>query len=220
MHAQLARRAEMLASGRRHLGWKVGFGSAAAMQRLGLAAPLVGFLTDGSRLETGATCRIAGWTRAVLEPEIAAYVGRDVPPGADRRAVLEAISALGVAIEVADSDPAVQDVEAILAGDIFHRFVVLGPPDATRAGGSAEGVTVRVVRDGNEVASTESPEANTGRLGDVLASVAATLHDHGLGLRRGDVVITGSTVPPIEVHAGEKLRVEMQPLGALELDFA
>ncbi len=72
MHAQLARRAEMLASGRRHLGWKVGFGSAAAMQRLGLAAPLVGFLTDGSRLESGAACRIAGWTRAVLEPEIAA----------------------------------------------------------------------------------------------------------------------------------------------------
>ncbi len=208
MRAQLARRGELLASGRRHLGWKLGFGSPAAMQRLGTTAPLVGFMTDGSLLPSGATCSIAGWKRAMLEPEIAAHIGDG-----------GVIAALGVAIEIADLDPDVQDVESVLAGDIFHRHVLLGPPDSTRSGGSVEGIAARVLRDGVEMASTSEPESLTGRISDNLASAATTLESLGLGLRPGDVVILGSMVPPIPVEPGQSIRVEVDPLGALEVRF-
>ncbi len=209
MRAQLARRRELLASGRRHLGWKMGFGSAAAMERLGTRAPLVGFLTDASLLRSGAACSLAGWKRATLEPEIAAYIGDG-----------GAIAALGAAIELVDPDPDVRDVEAILAGDIFHRHVLLGPRDAARAGGSAAGISVRVLRDGEEIAATSDPEALTGRVADVLRSASATLDAHGEQLRAGDVVILGSTVAPIPVESGQHVRVEIEPLGVLEVRFA
>lgn len=208
MRAQLARRSAMLASGRRHLGWKLGFGPAAAMQRLGTTAPLVGFLTDGSLLESGTTCSIAGWKRAMLEPEIAAHIGGEGQ-----------IAALGVAIEIADLDPDVQDVEAILAGDIFHRHVLLGPPVSSRAGGSAKGITARVLRDGEEIASTAEPEALTGRVTDIVPAAQATLERYGFGLVAGDVVILGSVVPPIQVAAGQAVRVDITPLGGLEVRF-
>lgn len=220
MRAQLARRSELLAAGRRHLGWKVGFGSPAAMRRLGTRAPLIGFMTDLSRLESGATCSLAGWTRAVLEPEIACYMGADLAAGADAARVRDAVAALGAAMEIADLDASVTDAESILATDIFHRHVVLGPPDASRAGGSVAGVTARVTRDGEEIAASDDPEALTGTLTDIIRSVAATLETQGMALRRGDVVIMGSLVPPIEVHAGERLRAQISPLGALEVRFA
>jgi 2-keto-4-pentenoate hydratase len=44
MTAQLAKRRERMAAGEKPLGWKLGFGAPAAMQRLGLAAPLIGYL--------------------------------------------------------------------------------------------------------------------------------------------------------------------------------
>ena len=208
MRAQLARREAMLASGRRHLGWKLGFGSPAAMQRLGTNAPLVGFLTDQSVLRSGAACGIGGWKRAMLEPEIAAHIG---PAGT--------IEGLGAAIELADLDADIQDVESILAGDIFHRHVLLGPPDVSRAGGSVAGITARVTRDGEEIASTSELEALTGRVVENVRSAAATLERYGLSLSAGDVIILGSVVPPIQVAAGQTIRVQIAPLGELEVRF-
>jgi 2-keto-4-pentenoate hydratase len=220
MRALVARRAALLGAGRRHLGWKVGFGSAAAMQRLGTRAPLVGFLTDLSVLASGSTCSIAGWARAMLEPEVAAYVGKDVPEGAGPAEIRQAVAALGAAVELADLDPAVEGVESILAGNIYHRHVLLAPPDRGRAGGSMAGIAARVLRDGEQIAATADPEGLPGRLTEVLGSVAATLAGQGLGLRAGDVVIMGSLVPPIEVKAGQQLRAEIMPLGVLEVGFA
>src|SRR5437879_3115505 len=104
MRALLELRRARLAQGERPLGWKVGFGTAAAKAQLGIAAPLVGFLTDAVLLDNGSTCSLAGWTKPMLEAEIAAYVGAD-----------GSIAGLGAAIELADIDLPPADPEAMLA---------------------------------------------------------------------------------------------------------
>src|SRR3981081_3045464 len=71
MAAQLARRAKLLDSGVRHLGWKAGFASAPARERFGTTGPLVGFLTDRGLLRSGSSITVDGWTQPVLEAEIA-----------------------------------------------------------------------------------------------------------------------------------------------------
>jgi 2-keto-4-pentenoate hydratase len=218
MAAQLALRRELLSSGAKHLGWKVGFGTKAAMERLGTQRPLFGFLTDRGLLHPGATVSVAGWTRAVFEPEIAVHLGSDVPAGATGAAVRAAIAGLGPAVELADSDPAVQDVEKILSGDIFHRHMLLGPVDESRAGGSVTGIETRVSRDGEEIAKALDASA-PGNLVAILQALAALLGDNNEALRAGDVVISGSLVPPIEVGPGQALRAEINPLGSLEVRF-
>src|SRR5512146_2855968 len=84
MTAQFERRRERIAAGEKPIGWKVGFGAPAAMQRLAIRAPLIGFLMDRAHLSPGAMISLAGWKKPAVEPEIAVHVGSDLPGGADR----------------------------------------------------------------------------------------------------------------------------------------
>jgi 2-keto-4-pentenoate hydratase len=52
----------------------------------------------------------------------------------------------------------------------------------------------------------------------VLQALADVLEANGEALRAGDVVITGSVVPPIEVAPAEELRVETT-LGGIGVRF-
>jgi 2-keto-4-pentenoate hydratase len=179
------------------IGWKVGFGSPAALARLRIERPLVAPLPGSGRLPDGAVVSVAGWKAAVLEAEVAVWVGQG----------------LGVAIELADVEFPPDDVERILASGIYHRHVVLGPPVAS----TLAGVTARVTCDGEEVASTDRLTALTGELEEVLEAVRITA---GRELRKGEVVIAGSVVPPLPVAGGQAWRVELARLGALELTIA
>jgi 2-keto-4-pentenoate hydratase len=58
MTALLAKRRACIAAGEKPLGWKVDLGAAATMQKLGLTAPLVGFLMQGALLPSGSTVSI------------------------------------------------------------------------------------------------------------------------------------------------------------------
>jgi 2-keto-4-pentenoate hydratase len=189
------------------------------MDRMGISAPLFGFMTDRSLLKTGSSLSIAGWTRAVIEPEVAVHLGKNVPAGSDVATVRAAIAGLGPAVEVADLDPDVQDVEGILSGDIFHRHVLLGPVDGTRAGGSLAGLAARVFRDGEKIAGAAGPADFPGDTVVILQALAEALEANGEALKAGDVVITGSLVPPVKVGPGQVIRAEISPLGEIEVRF-
>jgi 2-keto-4-pentenoate hydratase len=215
MEAQLAERERRVAIGETPLGWKVGFGSAKAMKSLAIAAPLVGFLTDRSPLEPGASALVGEWTRPVLEPEIAVRVGTDLAPGGGLEAAAEAIRAIGPAYELVDVDPPPGDVVAILAGNIFHRHVVIDPEaeiEPERFG------TLRalVVCNGDERRISD-PQAATGELVGVVRHVADLLGEFGRSLRAGELVICGSIVPPIAVAAGDVVAYRLDPVGAISL---
>ena len=192
-----------------HRGWKAGFGSPSALASLSTDRPLVGFRTEDRVLPDGASVEVSGWRKPLLEAEVAARLATDLGPGATSRDALAAVGGWSVAIELADLDRTPDDVEEVLAGNIFHRHVLLGPVVATRP----DPLAFVLTRDGAEAARTASPEALTGELGSVLASMAATLAACGAGMRAGDVVITGSVVPPVPVADGGRWLVEAEGLG-------
>ena len=220
MQMQLSRRREHLARGEQSLGWKVGFGAPAAMEKLGINAPLIGFLTDRALVASGATLSLANWKKPLAEPEIAVHMGSDLPAGADRNAVKRAINGIGPAIELADLDRPPDDVEQILAGNIYQRHVILGPCDTSRAGCVLDGLTGRVIRNGAETARTSDPQANTGNLIAIVRHVADVLAACGEQLRAGQIIITGSIVPPLWVEAGEAVDFQLDPLGGVSVRFA
>jgi 2-keto-4-pentenoate hydratase len=218
MTEQLARRRARLAAGEKPLGWKVGFGAPAMMEKFGITAPLVGFLMQRAVIPSGGTASLAGWVKPVAEPEIAVHIGRDLPGGGDRAAAAAAIAALAPAIELADADLPFEDPEAILKGNIFQRHVVLG--EASRAGGSTAGLTARVFRRDAEVAQTSDPEAATGKVVDIVRHAADLLAAFGEGLSAGDIVICGSVVPPILVEADERaVAYALEPVGRVSVAF-
>jgi 2-keto-4-pentenoate hydratase len=221
MPAQLAKRRARIAAGEKPLGWKLGLGAPATMQKLGLQAPLVGFLMQRSLLLSGSTVSLAGWTKPLGEPEIAVRMMRDLPGGATADDALSAIKDIFPAIELVDFDPVPtpDNLDAVLEGDVYHRHVVLC--GNTRAGGATSGLTSRLFRRGNEASHTTDPEALTGKLPDIVAHVANTLAAFGEKLSAGDVVIGGSIVPPVAIEADEtEFGHVLDPIGEVSVSFS
>jgi 2-keto-4-pentenoate hydratase len=216
MARQIALRQARLAAGAKIAGWKVGFGAPAAKEKLRLAKPLVGFLLDKALLPNNCEVSLRGWQKPVAEPEIAVYLGRDIAAGADEQTARVAITALGPAIEFADIDCAMDDVEAILAGDIFQRHVVLGSRDTTRAGGRLQGLTAHVTRSGNDVPVPSDLEINTGRIVEILRHVADVVAASGERLRGGQFIIAGSLTPPLFLDPRDHaLSFTLEPIGTV-----
>jgi 2-keto-4-pentenoate hydratase len=221
MPAQLAKRRARIAAGEKPLGWKVGLGSPTSLQKVGLKAPLVGFLMQRGLLLSGSTASLAGWVRPVAEPELCVRMMSDLGGGATSDTAIAAIKEIFPAIELADMDPvaSVDNFDAVLEANIFQRHVILC--GNTRFGGSTAGLTSRVIRRGAEVAATSDLEALTGKLGDIVAHVANTLAAFGEKLAAGDVIITGSITPPIMLEADETaLSHAVDPIGEVSVNFA
>ena len=201
MRGLLARRDAELAAGAEPVGWKVGFNFPQVRERLGLDGPVAGSLTSATLLEAGEPVSIAGWRAPLLEPEVAVQVGERGEA-----------AALAAAAELVDVDLPFEDVEAILARNVFHRGVLLGAPrDPDLAG-----FRCRVERNGEPAAETDEIEDPA----TTLAQVRAFLERHGARLAPGEHVIAGSLTPPVPVAPGDRVRVTIEPLGSLELRFS
>ncbi|HWI21226.1 MAG TPA: fumarylacetoacetate hydrolase family protein [Baekduia sp.] len=202
-------RARTIAAGATQIGWKIGFGSAALMESLGTTGALVGFLTSASVVTDGDEVSIGGWTAPRLEPELAVRLGSDVSVGADRAVLQASIEALAPAIELVDLDLPPSDLPGVVAGNIFHRHVVLG--EFVTGASLPERVEVR--RNGELRAVAEDPAALPGETIALIGHVADSLHARGEQLRAGEIIITGSTTPLLEIAAGEDYEVTIPGLG-------
>jgi 2-keto-4-pentenoate hydratase len=220
MPAQLAKRRARIAAGERPLGWKVGLGAPAAMARLGLQAPVVGFLMQRALLLSGSTVSLAGYLKPVAEAEIAVRMMNDLGGGATAESALAAVKEIFPAIELADLDPAPtpDNLDVVLEGDVYQRHVILC--GNTRFGGSTAGLTSRLIRRGVQAANTTDPEALTGKLPDIVAHVANTLAAYGEKLSAGDIIITGSITPPIIIEPDEEaIGHALDPIGDVSVAF-
>jgi 2-keto-4-pentenoate hydratase len=220
LEAQFARRGELIADGERSIGWKIAFGAPAARERLNLEIPLIGFLLRRGLVLSGAEVSLVGWQKPVAEPEVAIHMVRDVAPGADRDTVKAAIGGIGPAIELADFQFPPEQIERLLANNVFQRHVILGPRDDTRNGCRLDGLTARLKRNGTEVATTTDIEASTGDLVDLVRHVANLLGEFGEKLHAGEFIISGSVLPPVHLEPSDReVLFELDPVGAASARF-
>ena len=221
MAAQLAKRRARIAVGEKPIGWKVGLGAPATMQKLGLTAPIIGFLMQRAQIASGGTASLKGYVKPVAEPEICVRMAHDLQPGASADQAAAAVKEIFPAIELADLDPAPSpdNLDAVLEGDIFQRHVILCTD--TRRGIGTSGLTSRVVRRGAETNVTTDPEALTGKLPSIVAHVASTLAAFGEKLSADDVIITGSITPPLMIEPDEaELTHVLEPIGQVSVRFS
>jgi len=195
METQLRLRQERLNMGDKLIGWKVGFGTSASQERLRINTPLVGFLTEKALLPSGANVSIDGWVKPAVECEIAVYIGTDLAEVVDRESTRAAIAALGPAFELADVHFPPDDVDMVLADNIYNRHVILGRADPSRAGCVLDGLEAHIYRNGDEVARTADLQALTGDVVDIVSHVAKLLFSLGERLSAGEFIIAGTIVP-------------------------
>ncbi|MGH2716249.1 MAG: fumarylacetoacetate hydrolase family protein [Thermoleophilaceae bacterium] len=201
--ALLLRRRKILSRGAEAVGWKIGFNVPEIQQRLGIDRPLAGFLTSDGLLEDGAEWSLSDDGEVVVESEVAVELGEDA----------RSIVALLPALELADPPDLSQDVETILAGNIFHRAVAFGPRVETDAPGSG-----RILVNGEEQHSL-SAEHTRARLHEMVDAIARRLADANETLQPGDRIITGVLAPPHKAQPGDTVRLDLEALGGVELRF-
>ena len=201
--ALLTRRREILAQGPEPIGWKIGFNVPALQEKLGIDGPLAGFLSSNGLLEDGAELSLDEGP-VVVESEVAVELGSDA----------RSIVALLPALEVADPPDLDQDVETILAGNIFHRAVVFGPRVETHEPGAG-----RVLVNG-EVEHVMAPGDTSAHLEEMVEAVRKRLAAVDEDMLPGQRIITGVLAPPHAAHPGDRVRLELDGLGGVELVFA
>jgi len=201
MRALLARRDAALASGKAAVGWKIGFNSPAIQAHFGLRTAVVGYLVESGVVADGATVRVGSWAAPAVEVEVAIRVGED-----------GGVAGLAPALELVDLDLPFDDIEPILAGNIFQRGVVFG---GDVPGADPWTMAAAVHRAGQVVAEgrlVEDPAAT-------VAFVRSFLAGYGATLEPGDRIIGGSVVAPLPVAPGDALEVSFGPLGQLSVRF-
>jgi 2-keto-4-pentenoate hydratase len=203
MRALLVRRREILAQGAEPIGWKIGFNLPEFQEKLGIDGPIAGFLTTDTLLDDGAAWSLGRQGEVVVESEVAVELGDDA----------RSIAALLPALELADSPDLSQDVDTILAGNIFHRAVAFGPRVETDAPGAG-----RILVNGEEQHSF-GVEHSGARLTEMVDAVAGRLAEEDERLQPGDRIITGVLAPPHRAQPGDTVRLELDALGGVELRF-
>jgi len=209
---QLGDRARARDAGDEAIGWKIGLASEAAKANAGVEAPLIGYLLASGRNETTATISVTERVNPVLEPEIAVYLGADVPAGASPEEASAAITSISLAFEIVDLDHPLTDAPAVLRRNVFQRGVVFGE----RVPASVAPPAVTVLVDGAVLAEIADPVAVTGEYAPLVQHIADVLGANGETLRAGEAIITGMVTPPIALSPG---RYAMRGAGLGEIEL-
>ena len=125
------------------------------------------------------------------------------------------------AIEIVDdryTDWQTLGAPTLVADDFFAAGCVLGKPVLRSAAPDLPAVTGRAQINGVEAGQGTGADV-LGHPHNALAWLANHLAADGKSLRAGEIVLTGSLVKTAWLKAGDRVRMELQGLGRVEVKF-
>lgn len=181
--------------------------------------PVGGALFASFCHDTPARVALKDLVGPLMECEIAFLLGRDLPPRATpytRAEIADAVDAIVPAIEIADCRLSADAPDLLkLADDMGNGAFVMGAAVRDWRGVDLKGREVVLTLNGSEVA--RGPCAKV--LGDPLMGVVGLANAQPLpagGLKRGQIVTTGTCITPIAMKAGAYV-ADFGTLGRVEL---
>lgn len=203
-----AEREAVLASGARHVGWKIARDFPEVEAVIG-DAPVLGYLTTATQLAAGGAYESRPLERLRAEVELALVLDRPVAPDAGRAEARASIGGIALALEIVDVRRPPDDLEGIVLSNCFHRAFVLHDPVPDDPGGLD--VTFAV----NGAERCRAPVEQD--VAAALRSAASLLAETGQTLRAGDVVLGGAlTHAPVE--RGDALTATIETVAPLRFD--
>jgi 2-keto-4-pentenoate hydratase len=212
-------------SGQAVVGWKIAATSHAGQRHIGVDGPLVGSVLASRVLPDGANVSLDGNAMRVAEAEFAFRFGRALPARESAYAieeVLDAVESLHTTIEIPDSrydDFARVGAPQLIADNACACWLIVGPA-APIAWRDLNLPRHRVAAFLNGTAAAEGVGANV--LDDprlALAWMVNELRLFGDGVRAGDLVTTGTCIPPVGIVPGDRFRADWGELGVLDASF-
>ncbi|WP_020664358.1 fumarylacetoacetate hydrolase family protein [Amycolatopsis benzoatilytica] len=199
------------------VGVKLGLTSRAKQERMGIAEPLLAWLTDAMVLPAGAPMPRLIHPRA--EPELVFVMGeRLAGPGVTAATALAAVSRVYGGIEIIDSR--YRDyrftLPDVVADNGSSALFGLGPVGVapTELDLSLEAALLEV--DG-QIVDTATGAAVQGHPAEALALAANSLAARGLALEPGWLVLTGGMTDAVDLRPGARVAAHFSHLGSVTI---
>jgi 2-keto-4-pentenoate hydratase len=199
-------------------GYKIGLTTPIMQQLCGVDEPCYGAMFQSEIRHSPAEVRVADYCRVGIETEIAMRLGADLPHGGDVEQVAAAVESCMAAIEVLEDlkhDYKRLTAAAMVAGNVWNAGCVLAAPVADWRKLDLTAVTYRLTVNGSEIGAGKGSDVMGNPL-NALTWLANKLAADGRPLRRGMVVMTGSTVPIQFPRPGDRAVVTVEGLGRAE----
>ena len=210
-----------LDAGERVVGKKIGVTSKVVMDMLKVSQPDFGHLLSGMVCNEGQPISVGTMIAPKAEAEVAFILSRDLEgPGVTAADVLRATDCVMPCFEIVDSrirdwKIRIQDTVADNAScGVFTLGGVRRSPhdmDLALAG--------MVLEKNGEIISTSAGASVQGSPVNAVAWLANTLGRLGIGLKAGDVILSGSQSPLVPVVAGDSLYCSVGGLGGTSVRF-
>ena len=205
------------------VGYKVGLTSAAMQAFCGIDHPIAGVVLAHRVHRSGATVRRCDFGRLGLEFEIAVRIKSDIPvTGSPFTAgtIRPHIDGVGAAIELVDdrsADYAGLDVRSLVADNSWNAGIVLS--EFATAWLDLESVLGRATKDQGAIGEGHGRDI-LGHPFNSVAWLATQLASRGVGLKAGQVVMTGSVMKTIFPAEDANYRFDLAPIGFVEVHLA
>ena len=213
-------RERLLAGGERVIGWKAGFTNAGLQKTYGVTEPVCGFLLGNGVLSSGAEVPMSRFSALVVEAEVAFLMRTDLAgPGVTAPRALQAVEGALPALELVDFRMSGKPVASDLVADgVFARAIVLGTmlTPVMHLDLALEGLVYEL---SGTIAATNTAAEVMGSPANSLAWLANHLGARGLGLRAGDIVMSGSVSLLLRPKAGDVVRATYARLGSVSASF-
>ncbi len=213
--------ARRLDAGERIVGKKIGVTSRAVMNMLGVYQPDFGYLLDGMVVNEGESIDSRTLIQPKAEGEIAFVLRRDLTgPGIGAADVLAATECVMPCFEIVDSR--IRDWKIRIADTVADNascgVFVLG--DSAVDPRRIELATCGMVLEKNgEIVATGAGAAALGSPLNAVAWLANTLGALGIGLKAGEVILSGALAAMFPAKAGDNFRVSIGGLGGCSVRF-
>lgn len=213
--------ARRLQDGERVVGKKIGVTSRAVMNMLGVFQPDFGYMLDAMIVADGDSIPMSTLIQPKAEGEIAFILKRDLMgPGIGNADVLAATECVMPCFEIVDSR--IRDwkikIQDTVADNASCGVFVLG--DRALDPKQVDLNTCGMVLEKNgEVVVTGAGAAALGSPVNAIAWLANTLGRLGIGLKAGEVVLSGALGAMVPAQAGDNFRMTVGGLGGCSVRF-
>lgn len=210
-------------NGARIVGKKIGLTSQAMMNMLGVDEPDYGILLHDMMAQETDLIDTRKMIFPRIESELAFILKSDIDnaPFADIDSVLKATEAIVPAFEIIDSailnwKLAIQDT---VADNASAAMLVMGSNQVKVSDVQDLTAIHLFLRKNGEVIDQGDSSAVMGHPAQAVAWLANKLHDFGISLKAGEIILSGSLTKAYDIHAGDIFTAEFTDVGTVTARF-
>lgn len=210
-----------LKEGRKVIGKKVGLTSVAMQKMLGVAEPDYGHLLDDMKVENGRAVKMSNFLSPKIEAEIGFVLSEDLKgPNVTFLDVLMATKHVIPTLEIIDSRIADWKIDLVdtVADNGSSAMVVVGDTVTNINGLDLRSVGMDLYKNDKMIA-TGSGAAALGHPAHAIAWLANKLHEFGITLKAGELILPGALSAAATVTEGDTVTARFGPVGSVSVTF-